>query len=123
VRESRSPGSVRGVLSNEHSYRDRPLVGRPHETENKVRLGLKGSLDPKKTLENSITARFTEARTEISPLVAEVSLSFMASLCNARPRGELNSLSYSIFRFVCVALLDRLADRGDLSQGRSVKNC
>ena len=23
VRESRSPGSVRGVLSNEHSYRDR----------------------------------------------------------------------------------------------------
>jgi hypothetical protein len=40
-------------------------MGRPHETENKVRLGLQGSLDPKKTLQNSITARFT------GPLVLE----------------------------------------------------
>src|SRR5258708_28663446 len=31
VRESRSPGSVRGVLSNGHSYRDRP--SKDHSTE------------------------------------------------------------------------------------------
>jgi hypothetical protein len=37
------------------------LEGRPHETENKVRLGLQGSLDPKKTLQNSIRAGFTES--------------------------------------------------------------
>src|SRR5258707_12907372 len=34
VRESRSPGSVRGVLSNGHSYRDRP--SKDHSTKKKT---------------------------------------------------------------------------------------
>jgi hypothetical protein len=34
------------------------------------RLGLQGSLDPKKTLQNSITARFTESPHRVPPLVA-----------------------------------------------------
>jgi hypothetical protein len=53
---------------------DRPPleVGRPHETENKVRLSLQGSLDPKKTLQNSITADFTESRVaELATLRAD----------------------------------------------------
>jgi hypothetical protein len=29
VRESRTPGSVRGVLSNEHPYRDSPTLIKP----------------------------------------------------------------------------------------------
>jgi len=33
VRETRSPGSVRGVLSNGHSYRDRP--SKDHSTKRK----------------------------------------------------------------------------------------
>jgi hypothetical protein len=44
VRESRSPGSVRGVLSNGHSYRDRPFCG---------------CFDQKKTSKDLITAHFT----------------------------------------------------------------
>ena len=43
MRESRSPGSVRGVLSNGHSYRDR--LSKDHS---------------KKTLQNSITVRLRE---------------------------------------------------------------
>jgi hypothetical protein len=33
-----------------------PELFGPDETENKVRLGLQGSLDPKKTLQNSLTS-------------------------------------------------------------------
>jgi hypothetical protein len=46
-----------------HSVRFRPGASpahpelfRPDETENQVRLGLQGSLDPKKTLQNSLTS-------------------------------------------------------------------
>jgi hypothetical protein len=81
-----------------------PFLGRPHETENKVRLGLRGSLDPKKPLQNSITAGFTESQHRDPTACCGDLTVFHGKPLYARPRGELNSLSYSIFRFVCIAL-------------------
>ena len=77
--------------------------GETTRNENKVRLGLQGSLDPKKTLQNSITARFTESPRRDPTACCGGFTVFHGKPLYARPRLELNSLSYSIFCFVCVA--------------------
>src|ERR1700757_3848369 len=75
--------------------------GRPHKTENKVRLGFKDHWTQRKRSRIRLQLVLQKARTEIPPLVAEVSRSFMASLVRPSTR-RTESLSYSIFRFVCV---------------------
>ena len=67
--------------------------------EDKIRLGLRGSLDPKKTLQNSITAHFTESPHRDPTACCGGFTVFHGKPLYARPRGELNSLSYSIFRY------------------------
>jgi hypothetical protein len=68
---------------------------------NKVSLGIQGSLGPKKTLQNPrLQPLLQKAGTEIPSLVAEVSLSFMASLFT--PVREENRIPYrSLFSVLC----------------------
>jgi hypothetical protein len=60
-----------------------------------------------------ITAGFTESPHRDPTACCGGFTVFHGKPLYARPRGELNSLSYSIFRFVCVALLDALTDVAD----------
>ena len=78
--------------------------GNHTKTENKARLGLLDHWTQRKTLQNSITPLFyRKPRTEIPPLVAEVSTT-----------RRTHSLSYSIFRFVGSTIAPS-GDRGSRS--------
>jgi hypothetical protein len=72
-------------------------------------------------LQNSITTGFTESPQDPTARCGGFTVFHGRSLYT-RPRGELDSISYSIFRFVCVALFARppwieLPSKGDRHTG------
>jgi hypothetical protein len=75
-------------------------MGRPHETENKVRFGLQDHWTQRKRFRIRLQQVLQKARTKIPPLVAEVSLSFVAGLCTAV--HEENWIPYrALFSVLC----------------------
>jgi hypothetical protein len=68
--------------------------------ENKVRFGLQDHWTQRKRFRIRLQQVLQKARTKIPPLVAEFTV-FRGRPLYGRPRGELDSLSCSIFSFVC----------------------